>query len=354
MAVKKVFITGATGYIGGQALYEVLEHAEGEFEVTALVRTKEKAANLEKKTGNRVKTVVGTLDDLDLIKKEVNASDIIINTADVDHVPSAQAIHDVLVETTSEVILIHTSGTSVVGDPLSKSKKAGTKVYSDIKNIDEINSLPLEQPHRPVDKLILEINEKNPKVKSVVIAPSTIYGQSDGYDNILSIQIPTLIRLSFKNDQAFSVFDGNYIWSRVHIKDLGQLYHTLLDKLLKGQNIPIGKAGYYFGSYTITGEEHVTDSPSEIEFFWKDISQAVANALFERKLVKDKKVEQLDPDTIRSLANFDFAPSLWGTNSRTRGDNGIRVGWKPTHNSVEGFWGSIPQDVDYLITKNEL
>lgn len=355
MSVQKVFITGATGYIGGEILYQLLNSKTHKFEVTALARSQAKADALEKATNNKVSTVIGDLDDLELIEKAINANNIIINTANVDHVPSAAIFAETLVEKTTPTILIHTSGTSVLGDQLQQGKKPTTKVFSDKNDISEINTLPLEQPHRPVDEIILGINERNPIVETAIVCPSTIFGQSDGFDNIISVQIPYLIKLSYAKDQAFSVYDGSYIWSHIHIKDLGDLYIHILDKLISGLDIPKGKNGYYFGSYALSNEQEVNDRPTEIEHYWKDVSKAVSENLFKRRLISKSEVAELTPKEIISLANNDnFAPLYWGTNSRSRADNGIKIGWKPKYSGIQDFWDSISEDVDYLIKKGAL
>ncbi|KAK6199608.1 uncharacterized protein RJT21DRAFT_108396 [Scheffersomyces amazonensis] len=344
-----VFITGATGYIGGEVLYQLLNNADGlNFEVTALVRTESKAANLIAKTGSRVKAVLGDLDDTELIKKYTEASDIIINTANVDHVPSAEALSEVLVASLKPKILIHTSGTSVLGDGIKAKKPPATKIYSDSNNIGELNSLPLAQPHRPVDAIVLDIHDKNPKIETIVIAPSTIYGISNGYDNLYSIQIPFLISASLKNKQAFTVYDGNYIWSRVHIKDLGDLYYLVLHKLIKKESLPVNREGYYFGSLTIQDAPN-SAAPTEIEHTWKEISQTIGKKLYERKLVNSAEIVELQPQAIIELTGDDFAPAYWGTNSRSRGDNGKLIGWKPKYTSKQEFLDSIDDDIDHII-----
>lgn len=350
MTTLKVFLTGATGYIGGEVLYQLLNNKTHNFEVTALVRSQEKADLLTKATNNKVIPVIGSLDSLEVIEKQVNENEIIINTANVDHVPSAKVLADTLAKKKSKAILIHTSGTSVIGDEMSESKKPSTKIYYDDKNIDEINSLPLEQPHRPVDAIILDINERNPNIETAIISPSAIFGQSDGYDKIVSAQVPYLIALSVANDQAFSVYGGKYIWSRVHIKDLGDLYMIILDKLINGSSIPKGREGYYFGSYTVQNEDPITEKPSEIEHYWSDVSKAIAENLYKRKQISKSDVAQLKPDQVIKLSKGnDFAPYLWCTNSRSRGENGIKIGWKPQYVDAKYFWDSIPGEVDYFI-----
>ncbi|EDK40792.2 hypothetical protein PGUG_04889 [Meyerozyma guilliermondii ATCC 6260] len=346
---SKVFITGATGYIGGEALYQLLNCSKN-YEITALVRSEEKAEKLKKATGNKVQTVIGQLDDLELIEEQVRASDIIINTANVDHVPSAEVLRKALTAKKEPTILIHTSGTSVLGEPLDANKKPTLKVWSDEKDIDEINSIRDDAPHRPVDKLILEIQEKNPQVKTAVICPSLIFGISHGYDKVNSVQIPELIKASVKNDGPFSVYSGEAIWSHIHIHDLGELYKVVLDKLVAGESIPQGREGYYFGSLALKNEPTPTEEPTEVEHLWRKLSEKVGEVLYKRKLVKTDKVQELQPDPIVQLKDGDvFAPYYWGTNSRSRGDNGYKIGWKPKYTTLNQFWDAVEQDLDHLI-----
>ena len=61
----KIFITGATGYIGGSVLTHLLKTPE-KYDITALIRSKEQVSKFD---SLGVKTVLGDLDSLDLIKK---------------------------------------------------------------------------------------------------------------------------------------------------------------------------------------------------------------------------------------------------------------------------------------------
>ena len=347
---SKVFITGATGYIGGEALYQLLNSSQ-KYDITALVRSEEKAENLKTATGNKVRTVIGHLDDLELIDEQVRANDIIINTANVDHVPSAEVLRKALAAKKEPTILVHTSGTSVIGELLDDSQRSALKkVWSDEKNIDEINRIPDQAPHRPVDKIILEIQEKNPQVKTAIIAPSLIFGISHGYDKRNSIQIPELIKATIKNDGPFTVNSGDCIWSHIHIHDLGALYKVVLDKLVAGEDIPQGRNGYYFGALALKNEPTPTENPTEIEHLWRNLSEKTGELLYRRKLVKSNKVQALQADQVVPLKDGDpFAPYYWGTNSRSRADNGYKIGWRPKYATLDQFWDSVEEDLDHLI-----
>ena len=72
----KIFITGATGYIGGDALYQ-LHKNHPDFEYSALVRSQDKADKVLAQYPN-VRIVLGDLDDADKITKEAAWADIVV------------------------------------------------------------------------------------------------------------------------------------------------------------------------------------------------------------------------------------------------------------------------------------
>lgn len=72
----KIFITGATGYIGGDALYQLYQK-HPEFEYALLIRTQEKADKvLEKYPKARV--VIGGLDDSETLEREAAWADVVL------------------------------------------------------------------------------------------------------------------------------------------------------------------------------------------------------------------------------------------------------------------------------------
>lgn len=67
--------TGATGYIGGDGLY-VIASAHPDWQLSALVRSKEKADSLSSKYP-QVRVVLGDLDSSDIIEEEVKNADFV-------------------------------------------------------------------------------------------------------------------------------------------------------------------------------------------------------------------------------------------------------------------------------------
>lgn len=72
----RIFITGATGYIGGHTT-GVLVAAHPEYQVVALVRNEEQATKLKSQWPN-VMTVIGTLDDEKVLKEESAKADVVL------------------------------------------------------------------------------------------------------------------------------------------------------------------------------------------------------------------------------------------------------------------------------------
>ncbi len=75
----KIFLTGASGYIGGSLALALLSKGH---EVRGLTRS-EKSANELKTLG--IVPVLGDLDNLDILKSEAFQADAVINTANADH-----------------------------------------------------------------------------------------------------------------------------------------------------------------------------------------------------------------------------------------------------------------------------
>ncbi|KAK6417826.1 hypothetical protein LTR95_017280, partial [Oleoguttula sp. CCFEE 5521] len=90
MAIK-IFITGTTGYIAGDT-FSLLQSKHPEYEYSALVRSEDKA-RLVKKAYPSTRTVIGGLDDSELLQEEASKADIVLHAADAsDHEGAAKAI----------------------------------------------------------------------------------------------------------------------------------------------------------------------------------------------------------------------------------------------------------------------
>ena len=212
----KVFITGASGYIGGSLAAHLV--AAGH-RVSGLARTAETAAALEK-TG--IAPVRGTLEDAKVLAAAARDADAVIDCANAAHRGAAEAMLAALAG--SGKAFIHTSGSSIVGTRAGGTLRPET--------FDE--DTPFTPTPARVDRVALDNDIRAANgVRGIVIAPSLIYGRGRGL-NPHSMQVPWLIALAEKSGVARHIGPGENRWSNVHIDDLVTLYALALEKAPAG------------------------------------------------------------------------------------------------------------------------
>ncbi|KAI0882238.1 NAD(P)-binding protein [Annulohypoxylon maeteangense] len=308
----KIFLTGATGFIGGDALYSLVK-AHPDYEFTLLVRNEERGKPVAA-AYPKARLVYGSLDDTNIIEKEAAAADIVIHTADsADNEPSATAIAKGLAAGhTAEKpgYWIHLCGTGILTWYDTENKRYGQaplpeQKYHDIDDIDRIVSLPDTAIHRNIDKIVLGAN--SPSVKALIVGPPTIYGQGRGPLNTRSIQVPSLIERTIQDGYAPIQAPGLTEWDNVHIHDLGDFFVLAVDAALdpsKNSNPEIfGPKAYFF----LENGVHR----------WADVSRAIALETARQKLIPEPIAKEVD------LPNF-------GTNSKSVAARARKyLGWTP-------------------------
>jgi nucleoside-diphosphate-sugar epimerase len=291
-SLETIFITGASGYIGGSVAQKLIKTG---LRVRGLVRTKENADALSRLG---VEPVVGDLNDTDLLIQEAQQADGVINAASADHSESVEALIKGL-EGSSKPF-IHTSGSSIVGDDVRGSQRTESI-------FDEYTPLvvqKLKQPRRNIDLTVLGALASD--VRSVVICPSLIYGVGRGL-NSKSVQIPFLAKNAEQQGAVQIVGAGLNVWSNVHIDDVVDLYFLALAKAPPGS--------FYFAE---NGEASFLQ---------------IGNALAKRLGLA--KVESLEPEAAAQRWGVARAYYSFGSNSRVRSVRAKQeLGWKPQHSSV--------------------
>jgi len=209
----KVFITGATGYIGGSVAAKLV--ATGH-QVLGLVRQQDKAAQLK---ARGIEPILGSLTDLSVVADAGRAADAVINAASSDEPFVAEALIEALAG--SGKALLHTSGSSVVAD------RAAGEYSGLVFNEDSpFEPLPERLLRVAVERNVLLAARR--AVRSVVIRPTLIYGRGHGL-NPHSLQVPHLIQLAKQHGVARHVGRGLNVWSHVHIDDVVSLYMLALE-----------------------------------------------------------------------------------------------------------------------------
>ncbi|GAA0993853.1 NAD-dependent epimerase/dehydratase family protein [Subtercola frigoramans] len=299
----RFFITGAGGYIGG-SVAAVLT-ASGH-DVRGLTRTADKAMIL---SDRGIDPVIGSLDDIDLIRRESTDAQVVISAADADHRASVRAMIDGL--SGSGRALIHTSGASIVGDD-ARGEPGSGMVYDEETPLDV---QPKKRARHAIDTMVLDSAKHG--VRAAVVCPSLVYGYGRGV-NPRSIQVPFLVDQARASGVVRVVGRGLNRWSTVHIDDLTDLYRLAIEAAPAGS--------FYFAE---NGESS-----------YAEIGEAIADSL------GLPGVRSWDPDEAAAQWGAARAYFTFGSNSRVRALRARReLGWNPRYGSVlQWIREEIPKD----------
>ncbi|KAF8854890.1 NAD(P)-binding protein [Acephala macrosclerotiorum] len=331
MAPKgEVFLIGP-GFIGEEIIGELLRDG---YPVTAMVRREAAASELQKRG---VKTILGKLDDLNLITSTTAKSDIVIHSATADDLPSAKAVLDGISQRSKagkNTIYIHTSGCSEITDK-SNGEYRGETIYEDDKP-EAIDALPDSAPHRSIDLAILKRRKEfGTHAKISIVLPPLIYGVGKASGRI-SIQIPTMVRFSIKHGYAGYVGKGKSIWSHVHVSDLARGYLTVLHWMESASPETVLQNPYWFME---NGEE----------WSWAECAGEIGKALHKAGKVEDPTPREIPAELYKDLFGVWSLPVI-GQNSRSRANRLRALGWKPVEKlSFE----SLREDEIPIILKEE-
>ncbi|KAF2496499.1 NAD(P)-binding protein, partial [Lophium mytilinum] len=232
--IPHIFLLGATGYLGGSILSSLLPKlttSPPSYTISALVRSPEKSKWLD---SHNIHPVLGSLDDIALIEDEASKSDVLINTADSDHLPSARAAVAGLTRrynrTQKKPLYLHTSGTGILISPTTTPGIPDSKIWHDDDETG-LSSIPPTHLHRETDLFLLHPSHEE-KIQIVVVAPSAIYGLGlgpEGFANSFSVQIPWLVSNALKLGKMHMIGRGENWSCQVHVADLVGFYVRLLD-----------------------------------------------------------------------------------------------------------------------------
>lgn len=282
----KIFIVGASGYIGGSVAAVLVAQGHA---VSGLARSDETAAALQ---ARGVVPVRGTLDDGGVLAAAARAADATVNAASADHRGAAEAMVQALAG--SGKTFIHTSGSSIVGT------RAAGELRDEIFDEDTpFTPSPQRAKRVAIDAMV----RAAPGLRGIVIAPSLIYGHGAGL-NPHSIQVPWLIALAKKSGVAKHIGSGENRWSNVHIDDVAQLY------LLAIATAPAG--AFYFAE---NGENSM-----------REVCQAISRMLGQGGRTQSMTVAEAAVVWGEGAAN-----DTMGSNSRVRARRArAELGWRPT------------------------
>jgi nucleoside-diphosphate-sugar epimerase len=287
----KVFITGASGFIGGAVASRLVQAGHS---VRGLLRDPTKADACLR---FGIHPVLGTLDDTNLLTREAQAADAVVNAASSDHRKAADTLIAAL-QTTGKT-LIHTSGTSVVADQ-ANGEPSDVIFDEDTPRKPEAD----KEARVSLDNAILNAQG----MRSIVLCNSLIYGDAIGPD-ARSVQLPRLIDEARESGTAHYIGRGLNRWSTVHIEDVAELYLLALER---------APAGYF--AFVANGESS-----------FADMAHAIGRSL---GLGEARSMSSEDAIT---RWGHEVAVFALGSNSRVRATRARALGWAPRHDSAEAW-----------------
>jgi len=214
---KRVFVTGATGFIGSAVVENLL--AAGH-QVVALARSDTSAKLLE---SLGVEVLRGSLDDLDSLKHGAADSDGVIHCAFVlDFSDFANSLK-------KDQVAIQTLGAALEGTNRPLIVSSGILGVSNNRLATEQDQASHQMPRAVADEIALSFTSKGVRSSVIRLSPS-VHGKGDhGF-------IPMLFDIAREKGVSAYIGDGLNRWPAVHRLDVAQLYRLALEKGSAGAN----------------------------------------------------------------------------------------------------------------------
>lgn len=211
----RVFLTGATGYIGAVVAEYLMKAGHT---VTGLARS---AASAQKLQSRGIEPVSGDLKDPATLAAAASSADAVIHTA-MAWGPDAGRLDEQTVTTLIEALrgsnkpLLYTSGTWVIGDTRGRVAAELTVLRP-----------PALVKWRPaVEKAVLDSAQQ--KVSGIVIRPARVFGRGGG-------PIGELVKQAKETGTIRFVGSGENHWCFIHVDALAELYVKALEQSPRGE-----------------------------------------------------------------------------------------------------------------------
>ncbi|KAE8451357.1 hypothetical protein EG329_003986 [Mollisiaceae sp. DMI_Dod_QoI] len=322
----RLFITGVTGYIGGQFL-DMLITKHPDYNITGIVRTSSQTEQLLARYPS-LQLVTGDLDSTALLTEQSKLADVVIQTADCDHASSITAILQGLSDPSrsKKGTFIQLSGAASIIDISTGYGQASPKIWDDIADLHEITHFPQTTIHAITDQLVLNSGLKL-GVKTALLLPSIVYGKSDGIKKI-GMGFPWLIDFAKKRGKAFMIGEGKSVTTAIHVKDLAAVLVWFTEEALAGGGkLDWGEKGVYY----VEGGEYV----------FRDIVERIAKEMFDRGMIPSVEIEQITAEQATEM--HPWGVFMWGSNMRSRAERLKGFGWEAKQ---AGIVDAVPEFFD--------
>lgn len=215
----RVFVTGATGFIGSAVVRELLDAGH---EVTGLARSDAAAASL---TGSGASVLRGELADLDVLRRGADGAEGVVHTAFIHDFANFEA------SVRADKLAIDAMGEALANSGRPLVVAAGVAMIAPGRVATEEDE---RDPHvtfpRVSEEAALAFAERGVRASAMGLPPS-VHGKGDrGF-------VPRLIAIAQEKGSAAYVDDGRNRWSAVHRKDAARLFRLALEQAPAGTKL---------------------------------------------------------------------------------------------------------------------
>ncbi|RYP47463.1 hypothetical protein DL768_006488 [Monosporascus sp. mg162] len=268
MSPPKVLLTGATGYIGGTILNQlIMSEAEclRDLTISLLVRGEDRTAKLKDKYGDRIVCVpFKNFDETAFITEVARQHDIVVNAACGFQPPSAEA--------------------------MDWDDADAEAVYE----FEKAENAREWYPQWALELLALDTSLEV-GVGALSIQASSVSGAGEGLFQRSAFMIPIMTSYVLAQGHSFTLGDGTGVISYVHVSDLAALYVRCVRRVVEdgGRDLPRGRAGIVF--------------PTNGRTIMRDIARRCVDAAFDSGVLsrndkgpRDREVRTVDLDEAAS------------------------------------------------------
>jgi nucleoside-diphosphate-sugar epimerase len=210
----KVFVTGASGFVGSRVVKELIEAGH---QVTGLARSEESAKSI--RDAGAV-ALIGDLEDLLVLKQGASEADGVIHTAFIHDFSNFAKSNEV------ERIAINAMGEVLMGTDKPLVVTAGILGLTFINGVVTEDSI-MEVPFRTSEPTALAWAEKGVNASVVRLAASVHDKGDKGF-------VPFMIHQAVTNGVAGYPGEGTNRWPGVHRADAAKLFRLALEKGARG------------------------------------------------------------------------------------------------------------------------
>ncbi|HET9171455.1 MAG TPA: SDR family oxidoreductase [Actinospica sp.] len=215
----RVFVTGATGFIGSAVVRDLLGAGH---QVVGLARSEEGAASLAA-AGAEVRR--GTLHDIDVLRAAADAADGVIHTAFIHDFANFDAAAD------TDRLAIEAFGETLAGSDRPLVVAAGSAMLKLDGELTE--DFPAPNPPlypRVSEQTALAFAANGVRASAIRLAP-TVHGEGD------RAFVPMLIGLAREKGYAAYIGEGANVWPAVHRLDAARLFRLALESAPAGSSL---------------------------------------------------------------------------------------------------------------------